>query len=80
MSNGKVTRTWRFDQAETGDAEAHLPSGRSMTSFVRACLRALAARPDEFTAFLLPYWPDERQAGRPPGHGMSNKAAGGGSS
>lgn len=56
--------TIKVDPNEQAAAEQLLPQGRTMTGFLRACMRALAADRDALLALLEPHW-SERRAGRP---------------
>lgn len=56
--------TIKVDPDERAAAERLLPAGRTMTGFLRACMRALAADRDALLTLLEPHW-SERRAGRP---------------
>lgn len=58
-------KAFRPDPAEWADAAAALPDGRTMESFLRACLRRLSREPEAFAEHLAPDWPPEKPKGRP---------------
>lgn len=63
---GTAAKAFRLDPAEHKSALAALPKGWTMTAFIRACQRALAADPEEFITRLTPHRPQDRPVGRPP--------------
>jgi hypothetical protein len=52
-------------QVKAKGSEALDERDLEMTSFIVACLLALAADPDLFLAGLRPYWPRPKPRGRP---------------
>lgn len=62
------TRTYRPEPEEHAAAVAALPDGMPLDTYLRACLRALAADPEGTLAWLRPYLPEPRPLGRPPRH------------
>lgn len=60
-------RSWRPDPDEYQTAKSLLSDrGRSITAYLRACLRWLEHEPDVALATLAPHWPGPRRMGRPP--------------
>jgi hypothetical protein len=57
-------RTYRPDPDELRDARGNLPAGRSMNTFLRACLRTLRDDPDAIIALVHDRWPEEKPLGR----------------
>jgi hypothetical protein len=60
-----TTSTYRPARDELDDAKPHVPPGKTVDGFLRACLRALRAEPERLLAVLAPYWPPEKPRGRP---------------
>ena len=58
-------RAFRPDNDEWASAMEALPAGRTMESFLRACLRRLHREPEAFAEHLAPDWPEERRRGQP---------------
>lgn len=64
--NHKISgTTLRADPEEVAAAKPHFPPGRSMEAFHRACLRAIAADPEQFLTTIKAHWPPEKPRGRP---------------
>ncbi|KAA2245896.1 hypothetical protein F0L68_41160 [Solihabitans fulvus] len=64
--HGQKQRSWRPEPDEYADAKAALNArGRSMSAYLRACLRWLNSDPDAALAALSPVWPEPRLTGRP---------------
>lgn len=60
-----TTSTYRPERDELNDAAAHLPEGKTMDGFLRACLRTLRDDPEALLALVSPRWPAHKPRGRP---------------
>ncbi|MDX3099682.1 hypothetical protein [Nonomuraea angiospora] len=61
-----TTSTFRPERDELIDAGAHLPQGKTMDGFLRACLRTLRDDPQALLELIGPRWPADKPRGRPP--------------
>lgn len=65
--HGQPQRSWRPDPVEYDTAKSLLGDReRSVTAYLRACLRWLEHDPEVALATLAPHWPGPRRMGRPP--------------
>ncbi|MFB4280821.1 hypothetical protein ACBJ59_36415 [Nonomuraea sp. MTCD27] len=59
-------RTWRAEDDEVKAAQEHIPDGKNMGAFIRACVRALGQNPAAVLAAIAEHWPeDPKPTGRP---------------
>jgi hypothetical protein len=59
-------RGFRPDPDDYAAAAARLEAdGRTVGTYLRACLRFIASDPDGALAALAPHWPEPRHTGRP---------------
>jgi hypothetical protein len=60
-----TTSTYRPTKEELANAKTHIPAGRTVDGFLRACLKTLNDQPETMLELLGDRWPEEKPRGRP---------------
>lgn len=75
--HGQPQHSWRPEPGEYAHAKASLHArSRTMSSYLRACLRWLNRDPEAALATLAPFWPQPRPTGRPRGRDHTSRGDG----